>query len=340
MRSRAWPLPIAVALILLCWGGYRLAVRRPSPPVVEWVRAVAPAPCDDLRRCWEDYLRLPDLANQGLPPPPLSDDALEKRIRAARTSLPSHSGLMDESELRRKIVDGLKIDFLLEGLEKRPLRVQVLAERSGPGYWEKELLLTDPFVGSVPGILLLPEGPGEHPAILALHGHGGSAVTYRDEYGGALPARLGTVVFMPSFRVMGADEDEDRLSRFLQKNHLTLMSLRVYESLLGIKLLKSMPIVSKDRIGMIGHSGGAVIGNLVVRLSPDLKAYATDSTSSYLGVHQGKWLLDDFLPDIFPVHKQINDFASSTTPIRMVPYEQATDPKTLFDFFDTHLKGD
>lgn len=69
-------------------------------------------------------------------------------------------------------------------------------------------------------------------------------------------ARLGVISPNYLFRAMVCSRRENDLSIELLKNGLTLMGIRVYETLLMEKYLQHLAVVDSRRIGLLGHSGG------------------------------------------------------------------------------------
>jgi len=68
------------------------------------------------------------------------------------------------------------------------------------------------------------------------------------------------------------DKAERDLSlRFLREG-FTLMGLRVYETMLALKYLRGLKDADPSRIGVMGHSGGCVVVNLLVRLADGIAA--------------------------------------------------------------------
>ena len=241
-------------------------------------------------------------------------------------------------ELRAKILDGANVRFLYEGLIARPLRVTTIGkDDSNPGYDQRELLFEDPLVGTFYALLLTPKGPGPFPGIVAIHGHGDSAQIYRDSYHGNEWPSHGYAIVIPTMRVMNIDTDEHNVSHDLLREGFTLIGLRLYESLLALKYLRSRPAVDPWRVGLIGHSGGSSTSNLTVRVEPAVKAYVSDWTVDWYS--SGLELYHcETAPGLYPYNKLINDFTTSLTPVKAVPYGYTNGMAEIFDFFDKNLK--
>jgi hypothetical protein len=271
---------------------------------------------------------------------PISDGALIHQIGAIEDGLVQpFTDPLPAEELRTAIATALNISFLLDGINQRLLEVTVIGEWETDQYVEKHLLFTDPFVGTFEGIYLTPKGEGPFPAVIAIHGHRARASLYRDFWHGRDYPSHGLAILMLTMRVMAIDYNEHFVSRALLLNGFALMGLRVYEALLGFKYLNYRPEIAHDRIGLIGHSGGSSTSNLTVRLEPGFAAYVSD-----LQIDYSEWgnLWEPYhcetIPKVFPYHLLINDFTTSSVPVKTVPYNYTNGMKEIFDFFDLWLK--
>ena len=162
---------------------------------------------------------------------------------------------------------------------------------------------------------------------------------YRDKmHGGEYPSH-GYAILMLTMRAMSIDTHEHRISRELLTDGFALMGLRVYETLVGFKYLRTRAFVDPFRIGLIGHSGGSSTGNMTIRIERRFTAFVSDHNVDY-----SEWgnLWDMYhcetIPRIYPYHLLINDFSTSPIPIKAVPYGYANGMGEIFDFFDAHLK--
>ena len=60
-----------------------------------------------------------------------------------------------------------------------------------------------------------------------------------------------------------------------------MMAVRIYEVLLLHKLLRCRPDIDTERLGLIGHSGGSAVGNLAIRVAPEIfDAYVSDNMTA------------------------------------------------------------
>ena len=304
--------------------------------------------CPDPRSCIGDYLQLPSR----LPPEsqlatPLSGEAVDALVEKLGSE-PLVAGPLGQAELAAAVERALNLSFLRRGIAERSLEVRSTVSDAG-GYEERALALTDPYVGTLHAILLLPKGPGPFPAVIALHGHGDSAEIYRDEHHGRdYPAR-GLAILMLTFRGMKIDQYEHEATRTLMAHGLHLMGLRVYEALLGLKYLRSLPEIDPERIGLIGHSGGSSTGNLVVRLEPAFKAYVSDHQVDYRSSDPGEPYHCETVPGLYPLHPLVNDLSTAPVPVKVVRYSYGrrhplklfgldrSEAADLLDFFERHL---
>ena len=186
---------------------------------------------------------------------------------------------LSQEELRTKIIAALNIGFMLDGLDARPLKVTIFAEggRGQNGVISKRLIFADPLVGEFEVLQLEPAGSKRVPAIIGLHGHYDSPEDFASHYLGDTLAADGYLVIMPQFRAMGLDLDaEVEISSTLLFGGFHLMAMRVYETLLIEKYLRSLDRVNAARIGILSHSGGSSTANLVIHLTEGIAAQVTD----------------------------------------------------------------
>ncbi len=314
--------------------------------------AGAPAPaaeCPDPASCIGDYLALP----ARLPPEarlakPLSGEAVDALV-AQIGSQPLVPGPLGPGELAAAVEGALSLSFLRRGIADRPLEVRGSSRDAG-AFEERQLSLADPYVGDVPAILLLPKGRGPFPAVLALHGHGDSAAAFRDEHNGRDYPERGVALLMLTLRGMNIDRYEHEAARTLMAHGLHLMGVRVYEALLGLKLLRRLPEIDPERIGLIGHSGGSSTGNLVVWLEPGFRAYVSDHQVDYRSSDPDEPYHCETVPGLYPLHRLVNDLAAAPTPVKVVRYyhgrrhplklfgRDRRENAELLDFFERELR--
>jgi cephalosporin-C deacetylase-like acetyl esterase len=177
--------------------------------------------------------------------PPTTRAEWEKRSRYLRARLQQGFGTLPEKPcpLQPKVLGVLKRDGY---------RVEKLLFQTMPGVW----MTANAYV---------PDRPGKHPALLAVHGHWRGArldpVVQRRCIG---PAKLG--YFVLAVDAFGAGERG--LTRNLGEYHgemvaatllptgRTLAGLQVYENLRAVDYLRTRPEVDGTKVAITGASGG------------------------------------------------------------------------------------
>ncbi|MDP8254485.1 MAG: hypothetical protein P9M14_01925 [Candidatus Alcyoniella australis] len=294
--------------------------------------------CIEQHTCVDDYLTFVQIAAEH--GAPVSSEELDQQLEQIELG---QVDVLDQlppgQELGELIVEQANVGFLRQGINQRPLYVTVIRRDQTARYYERELLLADPYVGTFKAILLIPKYKDEpFPAVLALHGHNDAPAVFRDDYGGASYPDHGYAILMLASRAMAGGQSEDLVTRSMLQGGFTLIGVRGYEALLGLKYLQYLEQVDNDGIGLIGHSGGSVAGNLLVRHEPGFKAYVSDCFGEYYAVDNGL-LQDETAPALYPYHELINEPESCLTPIYQSPYGFYGEMDQIFQFFDEHLKG-
>ncbi len=302
--------------------------------------------CDDPTggSCLDDYENFLKVAAEFAAP--ISDGELWARIaeieEGGETVL---AGPMDAEDLAAALVDGLNIDFLLEGLNRRPLFVTTVAESKVDDYDSRTLLFTDRYVGTFRAVMLTPRTDGPHPGVVGVHGHAQDAEMFMaEDYGELYPAE-GYTVLAPTLRVLGGGLDEESwLAEELLLDGFTTEGVHMYEVLLCIKYLRYVEDIGPERIGLVGHSFGSGLVNLMLRLFPDLGGGVTDLFNSYLELTNDGDLTASTTPQIWQYHGLVNDFTTAIVPSLKVPYgyydeiEQYSYMPMVFRFLKQHVK--
>lgn len=289
------------------------------------------------RGCESGYWEF--LSRHSAEPGVLTDSELSALLERADSAPMPKPRKLSSADLGRRVRQVLGIDFLLAGLEARPLTVSELDRRSGPGFVERRLLFDDPEVGSFEGLLLLPAAAGPHAAVIGLHGHRDDAETFAEDYLGRKLAGLGFVVLMPTFRLHDCSRAESKIAIELLKNGFTLMGFRVYETLLLANYLAHLEGVDAKRIGLIGHSGGSSVANLAVRVSDVFAAKVTDYQVDYRNRCRRDRVHCETLPALVPLSAQIASEHDLGIPYLKVPYkfQDAASIAAIESFFTTAL---
>lgn len=208
------------------------------------------------------------------------------------------------SEARAAVWESM---MLLPAATENP-EPQLVAEERRDGYTARRYVvrLTDWY--SVPFLMLVPDAPGPHPAVLLLHDHGGhytigkekmirpfaadslacadadawARQCYGGEYFGDRLAREGYVVAAHDALLWGdrgreEGENGDMLQAVagnLQMLGASLSGLMAYDDVLMAEVLARMPETDAARIGAMGFSMGAYRAWMLAALSDRVKASA------------------------------------------------------------------
>ncbi|MCZ7583036.1 MAG: hypothetical protein M5R36_06705 [Deltaproteobacteria bacterium] len=239
---------------------------------------------------------------------------------------------LNAGALRRRLIAALNIEFLVDGLDERPLTVTtVAATRSGDGE-TRELIFSDPFVGDFRALLVAPvPARRKSPAIIALHGHFDAPETFFDQFFGKRLVAEGIAVLVLSSRALGgAPHEPETVLRFLHRG-FHVLGLHVYETLLAHKYLSFLSLlpngpVDAEAIGLLGHSSGSTTANIALRLlRGKIRAYAGDQITEYLGVYPVSAANENSVfvtqaPPLFPYSRAVNDFSTAGADVLMLPY--------------------
>lgn len=270
----------------------------------------------------------------------ISQDELMDQIRMASSLIDAKTNSLFElssEELKKIILEGLNIGFLLEGINRRPLTVTTISEHSYDDYLERELLFEDVHVGKFRALILIPKVKrSSFPALLGFDGHGPTRNRFKDEFMGLELVREGFIVLMIGFRAMNLGNDEAKISRKLLLHGFSLMGIRVYESLLLLKYLLYLDKVDNKKIGIIGHSGGSSSVHLIVRLTSHIHAKVTDFDNDYLDM--SGLMHCERIPNLSYYHKTITDDSTLSIPALKVPYGFREMRENIKNFFLVHLK--
>jgi dienelactone hydrolase len=135
------------------------------------------------------------------------------------------------------------------------------------------------------GILTRPCKGGPFPAIVANHGGFGDAKFF-DDYRGLKFAKAGYVVFSPDYRGTRTSEGrnafriensniirERTFQRRLEEHRDGRRVLGIIHDILnGIKFVKTLPYVDKNRIAIFGHSMGHIASRLTLERTSEVRA--------------------------------------------------------------------
>ncbi len=306
----------------------------PDINVTEHLRLGKKWSCADPNSCTGDYLAFLELATMYSRPESEAD--LIGQFNDYR-AMPPYVDPLPADELRRRIVEILNIDFLLDDLLERPLNVSIVEIRHLTGYDEFRLLFHDPWVGSFEALLLQPTDEYPRGSILAVHGHFQTARSFRQDHPFRDFIDQGWAVLLPTMRIDNADAHEDEISRRFLRDGFTLLGVRVYEILLARKYLLYKYGVQSP-VGFLGHSGGSVSGSVLMRLEPGFAGFVFDCVGWFLyyGYHDDS-LADEIAPCLHQLANLINDYSTVEMPQLFVPYDYLGNWDAILTFFQDNL---
>lgn len=302
------------------------------------------APCADLgTRCAAPYLR----AAAALASPVRSCDALLKRFVAQNRDdmeavgtegFYSEGVSWSEAELADQIARRLRLDRwpAERGLTAHgPMQTAPV-----PGGARSTYILADPVFGGQRVLLYTPDTDGPHHGVLALPGHQESTDEFMDLHGGNDLLRAGYAVLLPVFKAYDADSAEDKAGRALLCMGSSLLAARVSEAQGALRLLRSLPGIRGDRVAMLGHSGGSMVGNLLLRLDPSIVAYVSDMTGVYLSLGDRgdlpMLLMDESSVELRAISDRIKRFPDR---VLEVEYGRPNVGASAASFFDVRFGG-
>jgi len=255
-----------------------------------------------------DYLELPELlASASIP-------VTDAELRAALDWIWADAerdlatGVFEESlpgaEFRAELLASLGIASMVDGLEHRSLRFAVVDEHYGAGHSDQLLLFEDPLVGRFAARILLPDGPGPHPIVLALPGHDRDVYEFCVEFSCQTYLQAGYALAVLQLRADESGELEHRTAAYLLSEGFNLAGLHVYEALQLARYLRSQSQVDSSQVALMGHSGGAVLAGMLAFLDSRFTALVSDTTAVFTEDMEGG-LLCSTSDLLYPHHPQL-----------------------------------
>ena len=312
-----------------------------GPATVRHVNGAGLTPpwlCEYSSDCDPDYLAFPTLALEHADP--RSVDELDAAFAAPR---PAQAPYVPSAELAVIVREALGTGFLFDSVEEVPLDVVWLGAVDHGDVIEEKWLLHDPWVGAFPASLFLPAGTSPfaeatHPAVLFLTGHLDAASDLLSTYDGRTLLNAGYAVLGLQTRSDDAGPVESWVAQNLLIHGFTLMGLRAYEAMQALRALRSLPGIDPARLGVLGHSGGGSLTNLLVRLEPTVAAAVFDHHSDFRNVAEGRWVLCETVFDLIPHAQQLSDPSDAPVPTKRVDYGWENGAEPIVRFLDRHLK--
>jgi dienelactone hydrolase len=183
------------------------------------------------------------------------------------------------------------------------LDVQILQTETLPTLTRQKILYTASPGDRVPAYLLIPRGlRGKAPAMLCLHGTGGS----RGRTAGLGPdyprytlelAERGYVTIAPDYTLLGENQTDPAALGYVSG---TMKG--IWDHMRAVDLLESLPEVDGQRIGCVGVSLGGHNSLFVGAMDPRIKVVVTssgfDSFADYKGGNLSGWCQTRYMPRI------------------------------------------
>ncbi len=306
-------------------------------------------PCvRDPIRCNKSYLSFAQREQQHARPvgncATLYLDLVEQWNKGTRMPMSIEPSKAGPDSLRDELLDALNIGFLLHksshGVEAPQATAQVLRERDMKSHRLLDVVLHDARVGAIPLLLALPTGKGPFPVVLALPGHG----EVPEDILSSLPpedvAKQGMALIAIGMRAYDSQAAEHEATMALLCHGFSLIGLRVYETMVALKYIAAHKALKPKAIGLLGHSGGSTVLNLLVWISDRPRALISDMSSDYFNVQEysGKqYVLDETLPRLHRMAPRINDLGALQLPVLQVPYGAPAGPGPLLEFLAKEL---
>jgi hypothetical protein len=214
-----------------------------------------------------------------------------------------------------------------------------------PGEPRRDLIIEDELLGPQRIALFLPSGSGPFPGIVGLLGHDQSVEQFMADHGGQEVVNAGIAVAVPIVRAYDSAEAEDAATRAMLCAGSSMMAVRVQEARNALGLLQSLPEVCADRLGVLAHSGGSLVANLLAWVQPELRGIVTDMEGRYNGATDASsshpaLLRDETHPGLRPINLRIINFEDAPVPTMRVRYGMPDGPKQAAGFLNHALRAD
>ncbi len=294
--------------------------------------------CDDLGpRCATPYL----LAAERLTPEPRDCGPLLAQLaEARRVDLGSEAReawtegrAWSAEELGAALRDRLTL------LEPRPLTFHEASWTEVQGGWRRQFILEEPVLGHQRVLLFVPPGRGPHPAVVGLLGHGQDAEQLMAEHAGQELLEAGIAVAVPVVRAYDSGQAEHEATEAMLCAGSSMMAARVSEVRNVLSLLRAQDEICARRLGLLAHSGGSLVANVLAWLQPDLKAIVTDMEGRYSGARDTDppVLRDETHPGLRPLNLRLIDFRDAPVPTLRVRYGMPDGPEPVVAFLSEAL---
>lgn len=134
----------------------------------------------------------------------------------------------------------------------------------------RDISYASPKGGRVPGYLIVPPGRGRHPAVIYMHGSGGTRLDF--VVPGTWMAARGAVALTIASPASRSREAAGTGTRGLERERdLTVQN--VVDLRRAVDVLRSLPEVDPNRMAYVGYSAGARTGAILAGVERRIKAY-------------------------------------------------------------------
>jgi poly(3-hydroxybutyrate) depolymerase len=134
----------------------------------------------------------------------------------------------------------------------------------------RDVSFASPKRGRVSGFVILPPGPGRHPAVIYVHGSGGTRADFLLQASWmAARGAVGLTLDSPFDRATGPETTG--LAGLAQERDLNVQN--IVELRRAVDVLQSRPDVDPRRIGYLGYSAGAKAGAILAGVDHRVKAF-------------------------------------------------------------------
>jgi len=196
----------------------------------------------------------------------------KKPLRAMRyTRRSAEAAAAWQNEVRAQLAAQLKIDTLMAEKANIPLNPQMEKTEARDGYsWQELSIASTPgqrirIVATVPGNAV----PGKTPAVVCIHGHGGSRQAVYDP--ATIYKGFAAALAQRGFITVAADVEQHAV----REEGRTLMGERLWDLMRCVDYAQSLPECDPERIGCGGLSLGGEMAMWLGAMDTRIKATAS-----------------------------------------------------------------
>lgn len=157
-----------------------------------------------------------------------------------------------QASVRAEMLRLLKLEDLVTARAGIALEPEPVKEETKEGYTLRELRLESTPGRAINAVLAMPPGAGPFPAVVAIHGHGGSRNTPFDPEQAGLYKCFGDALARSGYVVISTDVGQHEVF----ESGRTLMGERLWDLTRCVDYLETLPEVDHSRIGCAGLSLG------------------------------------------------------------------------------------